>query len=128
MTQMNQNSMPPSPITAAELSRAYAAGDADPVAITEAALSKALDVPAVFLAVWNFEADSEIFAPKVWTVTPTVANSESWADSAKFWLGKRCVVCTQHAWQGGRCPPLHPSGRAFRCPCTTTRSVPPLDT
>src|SRR5260370_24936929 len=48
---MNQIPMSTSPITAAELSRAYAAGDADPVAITEAALSKALDVPAVFLAV-----------------------------------------------------------------------------
>lgn len=40
-----------SPITAVELSRAYAAGDADPVEVAEAALLKALAAPTVFLTV-----------------------------------------------------------------------------
>src|ERR1700675_4270244 len=40
-----------SPITAVELSRAYAAGDADPVEVEEAALLKALAHPTGFLTV-----------------------------------------------------------------------------
>jgi aspartyl-tRNA(Asn)/glutamyl-tRNA(Gln) amidotransferase subunit A len=40
-----------SPITAVELSRAYAAGEADPVEVAEAALLKALAAPTVFLKV-----------------------------------------------------------------------------
>jgi hypothetical protein len=43
--------MSTSPITAVELSRAYAANEADPVEVAQAALSKARNVPAVFLAV-----------------------------------------------------------------------------
>ncbi|MEA3113062.1 MAG: aspartyl-tRNA(Asn)/glutamyl-tRNA(Gln) amidotransferase subunit [Caballeronia sp.] len=40
-----------SPITAAALSRAYATGEANPVEVAQAALSKALAAPAVFLKV-----------------------------------------------------------------------------
>ncbi|CAB3798455.1 amidase [Pararobbsia alpina] len=59
--------MPSSCLTAAALSRAYAAGAADPVAIAEAALSKALAAPTVFL-----------------TTTPERARSEA-AASARRW-------------------------------------------
>jgi len=54
-------------VSAVALSRAFAAGESDPVAIAEAALSKAASVPAVFL-----------------TTTPERARSEA-AASARRW-------------------------------------------
>src|SRR5271166_3593269 len=48
-----------------------------------------------------------------------------WEKKRKSPEGKRCVVI-QHAWQGGRGPPLHPLGRwAFAPPVhPTTKGVP----
>ncbi|WP_133645736.1 amidase [Paraburkholderia flava] len=54
--------MPTPVITAIELSRAYAVGEADPVEVAEAALLKALEAPAVFLAVTAERARREAAA------------------------------------------------------------------
>jgi aspartyl-tRNA(Asn)/glutamyl-tRNA(Gln) amidotransferase subunit A len=51
-----------SPITAAALSRAYATGEADPVEVAQAALSKALAAPTVFLTVTAERARLEAVA------------------------------------------------------------------
>jgi hypothetical protein len=64
--------------------------------------------PPVFPANHRFSTTRKYFAVKIWTTLNLIANSTVWRKSRRIAPGKRCVVCTQHAWQGGVAPVASP--------------------